>query len=365
MASRKIQNERIVEKNITVRCDGFSYRVRLTINGARINQTFDTLQEARAYRDRMRADAATDPTHRLVIEAKQRKEEAAKLTLSDLLDRYRDEITPTKKSAPVEVTKIAKLKRYEISRLPVALVGRDAIVHFMSTARREKWSDNNLRKYLMLLSAVFEAGKKRWGMNLDNPIRKVEIPSNGKARERRLENGEFERLNAELKKARNPFMSSIFEFAVETASRRGEILKLKRKDIDLKNATAILRDTKNGESRVIPLSNQAIRILEGLPAAINGLVFPVTEEQLRQAFVAAKTRARKKYEAECASEKIDPQPGYISTLRFHDLRHEATSRFFEKELNLMEVASITGHKTLQMLKRYTHLRATELARKLN
>ena len=54
----------------------------------------------------------------------------------------------------------------------------------------------------------------------------------------------------------------------------------------------------------------------------------------------------------------------IMGLRFHDLRHEATSRFFERGLNVMEVASVTGHKTLQMLKRYTHLSATDLATRL-
>ena len=54
----------------------------------------------------------------------------------------------------------------------------------------------------------------------------------------------------------------------------------------------------------------------------------------------------------------------IENLRFHDLRHEATTRLFEKGLNIMEVASITGHKDLRMLRRYTHLKAEDLARKL-
>ena len=216
----------------------------------------------------------------------------------------------------------------------------------------------------MLLSGVFQVAIKRWGMNLENPIRMVEVPGNGKARERRLEAGEYERLWAELKKARNPYVASMFEFAVETASRRGEQLKLQRKDIDVKNATAILRGTKNGEDRVIPLSRKAIEIIDQLPCSIDRRVFPVTEVQLRQAFTAAKLRARKKYEAECADQKILVQPGYLTELRFHDLRHEATSRLFEKGLNIMEVASITGHKTLEMLKRYTHLRASELARKI-
>jgi len=364
MANFKIQNERVVERNITVRCDGFSYRVRLTFNGARINETFDTIQDARAYRDRMRADSTTDPTHRLVLEAKQKKEESINTTLTVLLDRYLVEITPTKRGAQVESAKIGKLKRYEIARLPVHLVGRDAVLRFMETARRERWSDNNIRKYLMLLSGLFQVAVKRWGMNLENPIRMVEVPGNGKARERRLEAGEFDRIHAELTKARNPFIVSVFEIAVETASRRGEILGLLRKDLDFTNATAILRGTKNGENRVIPLSVRAIEVLRQLPPNIDGRMFSVTEDQLRQAFTAAMQRARRKYERECALQDINAQTHYLSDLRFHDLRHEATSRMFEKGLNLMEVASVTGHKTLEMLRRYTHLRARDLARKL-
>lgn len=364
MTGKKVKNERIVERNITVRCDGFSYRVRLTINGARLDETFNTLQDARAYRDRMRADATTDPTHRLVLEAKRKKEDAAKTTLADLLDRYLKEITPMKRGADVESAKIGKLKRYEISQLPVYLVGRDAIRKFMDATQKEGWSDNHLRKYLMLISGVFQVAIKRWGMHLENPVRTVEIPGNGKARERRLEAGEYERLLAELKRARNPYVASVFEIAIETASRRGEILKLRWKDVDLKNATATLRNTKNGEDRIIPLSLRAVAIFKQTVTSIGGPIFPVSEVQLRQAFSAAKQRARKKYERECGQEGIVPQPGYISDLRFHDLRHEATSRLFEKGLNLMEVASITGHKTLQMLKRYTHLRASELAIKL-
>lgn len=131
MANMKLQNERVIERNITVRCDGFSYRVRLTMSGARINETFDTLQDARAYRDRMRADATTDPTHRLVLEAKQKKSDSAKTTLATLLDRYLKDVTPTKRGSQVEAAKIGKLKRYEIADLPVYLVNRDAVRRFM------------------------------------------------------------------------------------------------------------------------------------------------------------------------------------------------------------------------------------------
>ncbi|WP_373422310.1 tyrosine-type recombinase/integrase [Burkholderia gladioli] len=57
----------------------------------------------------------------------------------------------------------------------------------------------------------------------------------------------------------------------------------------------------------------------------------------------------------------DPE---LLTLRWHDLRHEATSRLFEKGLHPLEVASITGHRSMQMLKRYTHLKPESLLKKL-
>ena len=87
-------------------------------------------------------------------------------------------------------------------------------------------------------------------------------------------------------------------------------------------------------------------------------------DSITQAFLRALARARKVYEKECEEKKEKPDPAFLVDLTFHDLRHEATSRFFEKGLNPMQVAAITGHKTLQMLKRYTHLKAEDLAEML-
>ena len=87
-------------------------------------------------------------------------------------------------------------------------------------------------------------------------------------------------------------------------------------------------------------------------------------DSITQAFLRAVSRARKAYELECEEKKIKLDPGFLMDLTFHDLRHEATSRLFEKGFNPMEVATITGHKTLQMLKRYTHLRAEDLAERM-
>jgi integrase len=133
----------------------------------------------------------------------------------------------------------------------------------------------------------------------------------------------------------------------ETGERPIQTTGLLWANVDLKKRTATLPMTKNGTARVVPLSSVAVEILRGLPCSMDCRVFGTTYEAIHLSFTRACRRAG------------------IKDLRFHDLRHEATSRFFEKGLNPMEVAAITGHKTLQMLKRYTHLRAEELAKRLD
>ena len=117
-------------------------------------------------------------------------------------------------------------------------------------------------------------------------------------------------------------------------------------EIDLIHRTAHLPMTKTGTGRTVPLSTTAVETLESLPRGITGKVFPLSRTALRGLWNRACIRAN------------------IEDLNFHDLRHEATSRFFEKGLNVIEVASITGHKDPRMLMRYTHLRAEDLAEKL-
>lgn len=216
----------------------------------------------------------------------------------------------------------------------------------------------------MLISAVFTTAVKRWGYDFDNPVRTVEIPSNGIGRTRRLEPGEYERLLASINKCRCRHMPALFVLAVETAARRGELLKLDWKDVDLKTGTAVLRDTKNNEDRIIPLSSLARQTLKELPRSITGPVFPLKEHQARSGFETARLRARRAYEKECKGTGKEPAPNYLTGLRFHDLRREGTTRLFERGFDIMEAASVTGHKTLSMLKRYTNLRAEDLARKL-
>ena len=195
---------------------------------------------------------------------------------------------------------------------------------------------------------------------LMNPVAQIRRPQNSKPRERRFLAGEEKAiLSACLKYGGD--LPYIFGFAVETGMRRAEIAEMTWERVDLKKRTATLPETESGEKRIVPLSPEAVRILSKRTRRIDGKVWGGTPHAISVAWRRAVARARKAYEKECEEKGVKPDPAFLVDLTFHDLRHEATSRFFEKGLSPMQVAAITGHKTLQMLKRYTHLKAEDLA----
>ncbi|RYG56485.1 MAG: site-specific integrase [Alphaproteobacteria bacterium] len=145
---------------------------------------------------------------------------------------------------------------------------------------------------------------------------------------------------------RNPDMLPLVQLALQTAMRRGELLALERTNVDLDAQTAYLPTSKNGMPRMVPLSRVAVELLRAMPINTHERVFSISAPTLAAAFKRATQRA------------------LIPNLRFHDLRHTATSRMADKVPNLIELAAITGHQSLQMLKRYYHPNAKILAAKL-
>ncbi|MHB1591653.1 MAG: site-specific integrase [Sulfuricella sp.] len=213
-------------------------------------------------------------------------------------------------------------------------------------------SGTTVRKEVNLLSKILTVTMQEFGIMLPNgnPVANVRKPQESRGRDRRLVDDEADRLLTECRASRNPWLLPAVRLALETAMRQGELLSMEWQHVNVKRRLVMLIDPekiKNGEPRAVPLSKAALEVLHALPRDIGGIVLPVQRMTLFHAFSAACKRAG------------------IKDFHFHDLRHEALSRIAELGgFSMLEMAAISGHKTLQMLKRYTHLHAEDLAKKL-
>lgn len=285
--------------------------------------------------------------------------ESESTTFGECLLRYAKEITPHKKGAEAEQYKINFLLTHPLSKRTMASIRSADIAQYRDERARVVKPATIVRE-LGILSHVFNVARREWGMeNLANPVQIVRKPKLPQGRDRRLLPGE---LDAIIEASESPELRAIIQLEVETAMRRSEFVALHWRDVHKKYLK--LHDTKNGESRDVPLSTRATKLLSELPRRLDGKLWSIRADSITQAFSRARDKARKAYEEKCKEGGETPNPGFLKNLRFHDLRHEATSRFFEKGLNPIEAAAVTGHKDLRMLKRYTHLKAEDLARKL-
>ena len=283
--------------------------------------------------------------------------------LGALLTDYEREVVAGMKSAPVAKYHLARL-REDLGHLSLAALSPPTLAAWRDVRLKHVMPATVSRELATLGGALAWARKER-ALAFENPIPLIRRPTQGRARDRRLEGDEEQRLLEALEDhagavkgvkragayrvgSRNPMMLPLVRFALETAMRQGELLVLAWQHVDIKARTAHLEDTKNGESRTVPLSSRAVAVLKALPCTskTNGRVFPMTAAAVQLAWKRACRRAG------------------IEGLHFHDLRHEATSRLAERLPNLIELAAVTGHKDLRMLKRYYHPRATDLAKKL-
>lgn len=267
------------------------------------------------------------------------RREAERTTIAEAFERYLREISSQKKGARQEGYRIRALLQDPIAKRMLADL-RGADLARWRDARLKQYAPSSVLRDLSLISHLYTICRKEWGMEyLDNPAAAVRAPKFKNGRDRRLRPGEEEKLLSELQGD----LKVMFVLALETAMRRSELNSLRWEWIS--GPVARLPDTKNGRSRAVPLSSRALAALADLPRK-SAKVFSVSADYFTHGFGRACKRAG------------------IEDLRLHDLRHEATSRLFEKGLGVMEVMAITGHMTPTMLSRYTHLQMQGLLAKL-
>ena len=267
----------------------------------------------------------------------------------DVVSRYRDEVVPRKRGADRETLVLNVFLRHPLAQVALSDV-TTGMVSAYCAERLRRVKPGTLNRELDILRHALATARRSWDLPLaQNVFAEVTRLKNAAPRERRLHSGEQERLLLACVRCRNPFIRFLVQIALETAMRRGEILNMHWRDVSFEKRTLRIPITKNGHARTIPLSSRALALLRTLSDARTlgtERILPVTENAAKMAWKRLAKRAR------------------LEDLRFHDLRHEAISRFFEKGLNVPEVALISGHRDPRMLFRYTHPRAEDVAAKL-
>ena len=344
------------------------YRVQVRKRGMpSISRTFDLKADAEAWAREIERELQRGNIAVL-------RDDAGKITLADVVSSYKTAVVPRLKSNSAPQYVRAVEARFG-SHFVGAVRGVD-VAAWRDDLLKSGLGSQSVIHHLNMLSAIYSYAEKELSIALPagNPVHAINKPKLPPSRERRLVGAEYEYLLQAADAKRNRYavgLRQVLIFAVETAARASEILALRWADVDFARRTCRIRgvggrETKNGDPfRVVALSSEAIAALQALPRRIDGKVFTwKTPASMETVWTSCKARARKLYEADCAASNTKPDPSFLADLRFHDLRHEATSRLFEKGLGIMEVASMTGHKSLAMLKRYTHVEAEKLAAKL-
>lgn len=275
------------------------------------------------------------------------RDAAESTTLKEVLEQYIADVLPTKRGELEDTIRLRAICRTKLAKFSMTALTSTAIAAYRDERLTQVKPATVIRE-LAYLSAIINHARREWGINITNPVALVRKPSATQGRDRLLSADEETRLLAALFPVgrRNTWPLPATILSLETAMRRGELLELRWSNVDLQMRTAHIAMTKNGTPRTVPLSTKAVKVLSDLPRSIDGRVIPIQGFTLHKAFMKACARAE------------------IENFRWHDLRHTAITRLAEKLPNLIELAAVSGHRSLTMLKRYYHPSASDLAKKI-
>ncbi len=275
--------------------------------------------------------------------------EADRHTVADLIDRYIEEILPRKPRSFREGNRQLHWWKDQLGSYSLA-----AVTPALLSEHRDKLSEGKtpsgtarqpatVNRYIAALSHAFSVATKEWGWMEVNPVSKLGKLKEPRGRVRFLSDDERKSLLEACKESSDARLYLLVVLAVSTGARKGELLGLRWPDIDLKRGVAVLHQTKNDERRALPLTGLALEILSErskVRRLDTDLVFANAKGQ--------PTFPRKAWEEALSAAEIED-------FRFHDLRHSAASYLAMSGATLAEIAEVLGHRTLAMVKRYSHL----------
>jgi integrase len=325
--------------------DRFRAKVRLKGHPS-VSGSFKRLTDARRWAQSTEA-AIREGRYFKTLEAKRH-------TLADLVDRYIEEVLPQKpRNASNDRQHLlwwkGRLGAYPLSEITPARVTQCRNDLLSTTTRRgTNMANATVVRYMASLSHAFSLAIRDWQWVEDSPLRRVSKPKEPRGRERFLSDEERSALLTECKASTSQFLYTVVVLALSTGMRRGEIMSLRWPQIDLQRQRVLLYKTKNDVSRALPLTGPALTLVSDhakVRRLDTDLVFPgqakpnksIKHVDLSKPWSTAVTKSK------------------LVDFRFHDLRHSAASYLAMNGATTIEIAAILGHKTLQMVKRYSHL----------
>ena len=267
--------------------------------------------------------------------------------LKDVLIQYRDKVSVNKKGYEQERYKVNKIIRSDIADKTLSQLTPIVLFEFIEQ-QKKLYTASTINKSITIINLALKFAERFLGIALNkNPLKFIKRLKESNFIGQVIEPHEEALLLKHAEFSKLYWLKTAIILGIDCGLRRGEIIKLKAEDINFKNNTAVLRDTKNGETREIGLSQRAIQEIKKLPITIDGKLFPC--------------------------KRLDTFSFYYNQLqkwsgvnkRFHDTRHTFASRKATQGWSITEIAAQGGWKQLQVLKRYTHIKAEYLAKKMN
>ena len=309
----------------TVRKRGDRWRVEVYRDGKRKSKTCSTKTEAILW------GAEEEKKLELIANGMQ-----PETLFSDVIKRYLNEVTPTKRGEKHEFNRLTRFLRHPITDKYISDVTRQDLELWIKE-RLETVKGESVRRELSTIGHIFKVAVERWGYIQNSPMTGLQQPQASKPRTQRFTQEDIDEIikvsgyNESLKTAKARTGAAML-FAVETAMRAGEICNLTWNNVNLEKRTAFLPITKNGSSRTVPLTKAAVKILERLRDEIDqgDTCFQVKSNILDATFRKLKKTANREY------------------LHFHDTRREALTRL-AKKVDVMTLAKISGHKDIRIL----------------
>lgn len=331
---------------------GDKWRVSVNKNGRRRTATFKSKTEARLWANQIELEL---------------EEIQSEVPFLDVLERYKTEVSAKKGGHQHDVSRLKTISQAKFANKFISNITPNDIAVFRDELC-DRMKPNSVLRILGVASNIFTVATNEWGLVQSNPCSRIRKPSPDKPRNRRISPQEIRdivqlllsdsndtedilgllrvtgtRQMTEPKRKRFA-AATAFVLAIETGMRLGELTELRKEDVSLEKRVAFLRQTKNGDSRSVPLSLTAVELLKPF-SGTEGLVFNVNKTTLRKLFaVAVKALG-------------------IKNLHFHDTRHEAVTRL-SKKLNVLELARVVGHRNISQLMTYYNESAENIAKKL-